>query len=122
MPDSSDKQSSNTNSKGDEKPAENKKLKAIGYIKAKAETSRSNLTSWTPQNQVKITEGLTNIWDSPVAETYSTHISGAVSSSDTIVNGVITDLSNAESQQRIDPGETFKPGSHPTEEKWPTEE
>lgn len=122
MSESSNTQSSDTNNSGDEKPAENKKLKAIGYVKAKAEKSRSNLTSWTPQNQVKITEGLTNIWDSPVAETYSIHISSSVSSSDTIVNGVITDLSNAESQQMVDPGETFKPGSHPTEEKWPTEE
>ena len=40
MSESSNTQSSDTNNSDDEKPAENKKLKAIGYVKAKAEISR----------------------------------------------------------------------------------
>lgn len=121
MSDPSDGSSQGKNKSGDDKRVDNNKLKAIRYVRSQVQLTQNSLSNWSPSSGVEITSGLTDIWKSPVAETYSSKISGAVSGAESLVTGVATDLNNAASQQEQDPGEKLDPGKHPTEENWKTE-
>lgn len=106
---------------GGDKTVDNKKYKAIKYIRSQVQLAQNSLSNWSPSSGVEITSGLTDIWKSPVAETYSSKISSAVSGAESLVTGIAANLDNAASQQEQDPGIKLKPGKHPTEENWKTE-
>lgn len=106
---------------GGDKPVDNNKYKAIKYIRSQVQLAQNSLSNWSPSSGVEITSGLTDIWKLPVAETYSSKISGAVSGAESLVTGIATNLDNAASQQEQHPGIKLKPGEHPTEENWKTE-
>ena len=121
MSEPSDGNSQSKDGNGDDKRVDNNKLKAIKYIRSQVQLAQNSLSNWSPSSGVEITSGLPDIWKSPVAETYSSKISGAVSGAESLVTGIATDLDNAASQQEQDPGEKLEPGKHPTEENWKTE-
>ncbi|MDO4901194.1 hypothetical protein [Actinomyces sp.] len=83
----------------------NPKLEAIQEVKAQAQTSQSNLREWAPasttgsaaQYSETFDAGLSDeVWTSPVADDYRTKIDAADSKADGIIEGIISDLTDAE--------------------------
>lgn len=122
---------------GDEDVAKlvpNLKLKAIRNIKSQAMNSQTSLSEWTTSAQsiplaagtsgssVTIAGGKSieslktalsdnDIWDSPVAEDYSSRITFAIDSIGTVFDTIVTNLTDAENAQVASPGEEVEPDS-----------
>mgnify|MGYP003090610761 FL=1 len=112
---------------------ENRKLKAIRNVKAKATQARTDLTEgWTMSTQtipsamgsgdsITVEGGGTaeslktalseEMWDSPAAEDYRTRATEGIDSIATVIDTLIEDLTTAETKQKYDPGERAEPGS-----------
>lgn len=112
---------------------ENRKLKAIRNVKAKATQARTDLTEgWTMSTQtipsamgsgdsITVEGGGTaeslktalseEMWDSPAAEDYRTRATEGIDSIATVIDTIIEDLTTAETNQKYDPGERAEPGS-----------
>ena len=112
---------------------ENRKLKAIRNVKAKATQARTDLTEgWTMSTQtipsamgsgdsITVEGGGTaeslktalseEMWDSPAAEDYRTRATEGIDSIATVIDTLIEDLTTAETNQKYDPGERAEPGS-----------
>ena len=112
---------------------ENRKLKAIRNVKAKATQARTDLTEgWTMSTQtipsamgsgdsITVEGGGTaeslktalseEMWDSPAAEGYRVWITGGIDAVATMLSCIVEDLTSAENVQLTYPGKRAEPGS-----------